>query len=71
MLPPGILQRVVLGVRRPAVLLLSTLACAAAIAAGADRAPLLFGFTAADSATQQALEQRFDAALSPAAALSD
>jgi N-acetylated-alpha-linked acidic dipeptidase len=52
-------------VRRSSVLVLSTLACSAAIAAGADRPPLLFGFTAEDSATQQALEQRFDAALNP------
>jgi len=53
-------------VRRSAVFVLSTLACAASLAAGADRPPLLFGFNAADSATQQTLEQRFDAALSPA-----
>jgi N-acetylated-alpha-linked acidic dipeptidase len=52
-------------VRRSSVLVLSTLACSAAIAAGADRPPVLFGFTAEDSATQQALEQRFDAALNP------
>jgi N-acetylated-alpha-linked acidic dipeptidase len=53
-------------VRRSAVLVLSTLACGATLAAGADSPPLLFGFTAADSAAQQALEQRFDAALNPA-----
>ena len=53
-------------VRRSAVFVLSTLACAACLAAGADRPPVLFGFNAADSATQQTLEQRFDAALSPA-----
>jgi N-acetylated-alpha-linked acidic dipeptidase len=52
--------------RRSAVFVLSTLACGAALAAGADRPPVLFGFTAADSATQQTLEQRFDAALNPA-----
>jgi N-acetylated-alpha-linked acidic dipeptidase len=56
----------VLCVRRSAVFVLSTLACSAALAAGADSPPVLFGFTAADSATQQALEQRFDAALNPA-----
>src|SRR3984893_12768906 len=59
------MSRMVLRVRRSCVLVLSTLACSAAIAAGADRAPVLFGFTAEDSATQQALEQRFDAALNP------
>jgi N-acetylated-alpha-linked acidic dipeptidase len=53
-------------VRRSAVFVLSTLACAASLAAGADRPPLLFGFSAADATTQQALEKRFDAALSPA-----
>jgi len=52
--------------RRSAVFVLSTLACGAALAAGADRPAVLFGFTAADSATQQTLEQRFDAALNPA-----
>jgi len=51
--------------RRSAVFVLSTLACAATLAAGADRPPVLFGFSAADSATQQTLEQRFDAALNP------
>src|SRR5882757_2568733 len=56
----------VLCVRRSAVFVLSTLACSAALAAGADSPPVLFGFTAADSTTQQALEQRFDAALNPA-----
>src|SRR3984957_13150506 len=54
-------------VRRSSVLVLSTLACSAAIAAaGADRPPVLFGFTAEESATEQALEQRFDATLNPA-----
>jgi N-acetylated-alpha-linked acidic dipeptidase len=52
--------------RRSAVFVLSTLAGATALAAGSDRAPVLFGFGAADSATQQTLEQRFDAALNPA-----
>jgi N-acetylated-alpha-linked acidic dipeptidase len=59
------MSRMVFRVRRSSVLVLSTLACSAAIAAGADRPPVLFGFTAEDSATQQALEQRFDAALNP------
>jgi N-acetylated-alpha-linked acidic dipeptidase len=53
-------------VRRSAVLLFSTFACTAALAAGVDRPPVLFGFTAADSAAQQALERRFDGALNPA-----
>src|SRR3954465_13710056 len=52
--------------RRSAVFVFSALAGATALAAGPDRPPLLFGFGAADSATQQALEQRFDAALNPA-----
>src|SRR3954468_9210266 len=52
--------------RRSAVFLLSTLTGAAALAAGPDRAPVLFGFSAADSATQQTLEQRFDSGLNPA-----
>ena len=56
----------VLCVRRSAVFVVSTLACAGALAAGTDRTPVLFGFTAADSAAQQTLEQRFDAALNPA-----
>ena len=56
----------VLRVRRSAVFVLSTLGFAGAVAAGTDSAPLLFGFSAADSATQQSLEQRFDAALNPA-----
>jgi len=52
--------------RRSAVFLLSTLTGATALAAGSDRAPVLFGFSAADSPTQQTLEQRFDAGLNPA-----
>ncbi|MBS0419290.1 MAG: M28 family peptidase [Proteobacteria bacterium] len=52
-------------VRRLAVFVLSTFTCAASLAAGADRPPLLFGFSAAESATEQALEHRFDAALNP------
>lgn len=57
-------------VRRCAVLvsaaLTCALACSAASAAGTPATTGLFGFTAEDSATQQALEQRFDAALNPA-----
>jgi N-acetylated-alpha-linked acidic dipeptidase len=52
--------------RSSAVFVLSAFACGAALAAGADRPSVLFGFTAADSATEQTLEQRFDAALNPA-----
>jgi N-acetylated-alpha-linked acidic dipeptidase len=54
------------GARRSAVFVLSALACGGSLAAGADRPSVLFGFSAADSATQQTLEQRFDAALNPA-----
>ena len=54
------------GARRSAVFVLSALACASIGAAGADRPQVLFGFSAADSAAQQTLEQRFDAALNPA-----
>ncbi len=46
--------------------MLSVLACGAAGAGAADDAPLLFGFTAAKSRDQQALERRFDAVLNPA-----
>ncbi len=56
----------VLCARRSAVFVLATLACSVTLAAGTGRAPVLFGFSAADSATQQTLEQRFDAALNPA-----
>src|ERR1700749_511562 len=52
--------------RRSAVFLLSAVTGASSLAAGADRPSVLFGFTAPDSATQQTLEQRFDAALNPA-----
>ncbi len=46
--------------------MLSVLACGGTIAGATDDAPSLFGFTAAKSRDQQALERRFDAALNPA-----
>lgn len=50
----------------PWTLLLSTLVPLAAASAAGEGGASLFGFTAQESAAQRSLEQRFDAALSPA-----